>query len=78
MKAYEYLNTLLSQLKDRKEMIPKYLKNPDRFLGKKDYAVKMLHGIDQEIAETKVAIAAIENFRKVKKSKSVTKKRMDL
>lgn len=69
MRAFEYLNALLPQLRDRKEMVPKYLKNPDRFLGKKDYAVKMLDGIDQEIAETKVAIAAIENLRKKQKVK---------
>lgn len=70
MRAYDYLNTLLPQLRDRKEMVPKYLKNPDRFLGKKDYAVNMLKDIDAEIAETKVALAAIQKYRIKKKNKN--------
>jgi len=61
------LQARLTQLENRKFMIPKYVKRPGKFLGKKDFSLDDLPKIQLEIDETKAAIKAINEFRKGRK-----------
>lgn len=67
MTTYEILTARLTQLTDRKMMIPRYLETPERWIGKKDYAANMLKGIEEEITETTAALEAIKKLRENKR-----------
>lgn len=66
----DFLYDRLNQLQDRKMMIPRYVQRSGAFAGKKkDFSMNDLPKIGDEIEETKVAIKAIEDWRKNKKKK---------
>ncbi len=67
MELISFLRDRLSQLEHRKMMIPRYIEQPGDFLGKKDFSLNDLPLIQWEIAETKAAIKAIEEYRKQNK-----------
>jgi hypothetical protein len=74
----KFLSARLSQLEHRKMMIPRYVKNPGSFLGKKDFSLDQLPKIEEDIQETKAAIRGIETWKdnlknEKKKCTSVTK-----
>lgn len=64
MPLLEYLNSRLRQLEHRKMMIPRYVKKPGEFLGKKDFSLDDLPKIDKEIKEVQAAIRAVKNINK--------------
>lgn len=63
----QILTDRLNQLEHRKMMIPRYVKNPLSFIGKKDFSLNDLPKLEEDIAETKAAIKGIEEWRKSKK-----------
>ena len=65
-KSYDILMKRLEQLNERKRMIPIYVKNPNKFLGKKDFSMKDVPVIEKEIEETVAAINGIKLIRKLK------------
>jgi hypothetical protein len=65
----DFLNNRISQLEDRKRMIPRYLKRSGFVGSKRDFKMEHLPKIQEEIDETKVAIRAIEQWRKNKNKK---------
>lgn len=72
MPILKYLNDRLSQLEHRKMMIPRYVKRPGDFLGKKDFSLDDLPAIEQDINETKIAIKSVELYRKFNGSVVIT------
>jgi hypothetical protein len=67
----DFLNSRISQLEDRKMMIPRYVKRSGKFAGKKkDFSLADLPKIQEKINETKAALVGIKKWRsdfKVKK-----------
>lgn len=59
----DFLHDRLRQLENRKMMIPKYIKNPLSFIGKKDFSLNDLPRLEDEINETKAAIKGIELYK---------------
>lgn len=72
MELKKLLEDRLVQLQQRKMMIPRYVERPGKFLGKKDFSLDDLPIIQKEIEETKVAIKAIEKYRKTIKTNGTT------
>lgn len=64
----KFLNDRLRQLQDRRMMIPRYVERPGAFLGKKDFSLADIPGIDKEIEECQQAIKAVIAFRNGKKT----------
>jgi hypothetical protein len=62
-----FLEERLRQLNDRKFMIPRYVKQPGAFAGKKDFSLKDLPKIQEEIEETKAALAGIQKWKSAQK-----------
>lgn len=59
----EYLQARLTQLEDRKFMIPRYVERPLNFLGKKDFSMDDLPKIEEDIEETKACLKAIAELK---------------
>lgn len=60
----------LQVLKNRREMIPKYVKQSDHWTGKNHYSLDMLPDLDRNIAEMEAAIQGIEDWKKSKQQES--------
>ena len=60
----------LQVLKNRREMIPKYVKQSDHWTGKNHYSLDMLPDLDRNIAEMKAAIRGIEDWKKEKQKEA--------
>lgn len=73
MDTLKYLNDKLLQLQSRHMMIPRYVKQPGQFLGKKDFSLNDLPDIEFEIGETQAAIKAVLTYRKTNKKKENAK-----
>lgn len=58
----DYLNQRITQLKHRKMMIPRYIKLPGNFVGKKDFSLDDIPNIEKEIKECETALAAIKKL----------------
>lgn len=68
MPLLQFLYDRLAQLRDRKDMIPRYVARPGGFAGKKkDFSLNDLPKIQWEMAETEAAIKAVEEYRKQNK-----------
>lgn len=52
----------LEQLEHRKIMIPRYVRQPGKFLGKKDFCIEDLPQIEADIQECKAALKGIEQI----------------
>lgn len=65
--SYDILLKRLEQLENRKHMIPIYVKKPGSFIGKKDFSLDDIPGIEKEIEETIAAINGIKLIRKLNK-----------
>lgn len=72
MPLLKYLRDRLAQLEHRKMMIPRYIERPGNFLGKKDFSLDDIPAIQADIEETKMAIKAVELFKKFKGKVIVT------
>ncbi len=59
MSLKKELQNRLSQLEQRKFMLPRYCDNNYTFLGIKVYSLNMLPGIQKQIDETKAALKGI-------------------
>lgn len=59
-----FLFTRIEQLENRLMMIPRYLERPESFVGRKDFSLEDLPKIQLEIEEAKVALAAVQKFKK--------------
>jgi hypothetical protein len=55
----KYLEDRISQLESRKIMIPRYLKRPGEFAGKKDFSLDDIPKIEEDIRLCKLALRAI-------------------
>jgi len=64
MKLQDFIQKRLDQLKNRKLMIPRYVKQPGSFVGKKDFSLSDLPKIDEEIEECKICLKALEILTK--------------
>lgn len=69
-----FLQERLQQLEHRKMMIPRYVQRPGAFVGKKDFSLNDLPTIQEQIEETKAAIAGIREYRKQKSVKAIQKR----
>jgi hypothetical protein len=59
-----YLRERIQQLEHRKMMIPRYVEQPQAFLGKKDFSLDDLPKIEEDLKECRIALCAIESMKK--------------
>lgn len=67
----QILTDRLNQLENRKMMIPRYVKNPLSFIGKKDFSLNDMPKLEEQIQETKAAIRGIDEWKRSKKEKTI-------
>jgi hypothetical protein len=67
MNLKKELENRLTQLENRKMMIPRYVKNNKAWSGKNHYTMDMIPEIQKQIDETKAAIKGINDWMAVKR-----------
>ena len=58
------LRKSLRLLQHRRDMLPKYVNQPDAFTGTNHYSMDMMPGLEFQIDEMKAAIQGIESWKK--------------
>jgi len=64
MTLKSFLEKRIQQLEHRRMMIPRYVKRPEAFAGKKDHSLDDLPKIEADISETKAALKAVVEHQK--------------
>jgi hypothetical protein len=63
MNLKQFIQDRITQLEQRRFMIPRYIEREGQFLGKKDFSMGDIPKIEQEIEECKAALKGIEQWK---------------